>query len=229
MIKDDRIYQVLLRYDFDLSRGTNGITKYMSEHLNQYYKDITEAIDGNNSFLGETFIKLLKNKMKDLNEICTKIPYILDCFDNGHIKKAYEESTLLFENIKPLLITRFSWIENNGDFYRIRSGDFRIKNVSERKKQKAELFHIKKELRNRIGAYRYSVAGYPCLYLASDIELAWFECGMPKIFSYCHMVITETGENALKLIDFSLRPIDVLSSVTVWILNARRLEKKNMK
>ena len=28
-----------------------------------------------------------------------------------------------------------------------------------------------------MGAYRYSVAGSPCLYLASDRELAWFECG----------------------------------------------------
>ena len=83
MIKDDRIYQVLLKYNFDLFRGDKNITEYMREHCNQYLK-------------------------------------------------------------------------------------------------KMQLFHIKKTLRNRVGAYRYSVAGSPCLYLASDRELAWFECGMTE-------------------------------------------------
>lgn len=129
---------------------------------------------------------------------------------------------MLFDRVEPYLLRRLSWHGNSGNFYRIRQGDFRIKNPADSKKQKAELFHIKKELHNRIGAYRYSVAGYPCLYLASDRELAWFECVMPKQFSFCQMVITEEGENALQLIDFSHRPIDLLSSITIWILNNRR-------
>lgn len=222
MVKSDSIYQVLLKYDFDLFRGNKGIEEYLSEHLNQYFKDIVDATEGNNSFLGEDFVGLLKNELRTLNNICNEIPVILKEFDDGHIKDAYIRSNALFEYIKPYLLARFSWVGNNGTFYRIRQGDFRISEPSQSKTQKAELFHIKKALRNRIGAYRYSVAGYPCLYLASDRELAWFECGMPKQFSFCQMVITEDGENALKLVDFSHRPVDLLSSVTVWILNARR-------
>lgn len=91
-----------------------------------------------------------------------------------------------------------------------------------------QLFHIKKTLRNRVGAYRYSVAGSPCLYLASDRELAWFECGMPKQFSYCQMLIDEDNENGLVLVDFSFRPVDVLYNVTWWLLNARRQKKEDV-
>ena len=40
MIKDDRIYQVLLKYNFDLFRGNKNITEYMREHCNQFYCDI---------------------------------------------------------------------------------------------------------------------------------------------------------------------------------------------
>jgi len=225
MIKSDRIYQVLLNYDFDLFRGSKSITEYISEHLSRYYAEITAAVEGENVFLGDYFIQLLKEKLPTLEELCQKIPAILSFFDNGHIKEAYNQSSCLFDRIEPLLLRRLSWYGNGGNFYRIRQGDFRITNPSDSKKKKAELFHIKKDLRNRIGAYRYSVAGYPCLYLASDRELAWFECGMPKQFSFCQMIITEEGEDALKLVDFSNRPLDLLSSVSIWILNARRQNK----
>ena len=43
MIKDDRIYQVLLKYNFDLFRGDKNITEYMREHCNQFYCDICDA------------------------------------------------------------------------------------------------------------------------------------------------------------------------------------------
>lgn len=222
MYKEDDLYQVLLKYDFDLFRGNKGIAEYMEEHLNQYYSDIVEATEGNNPFLGEEFVKLLKEKLDLLNEICQEIPSILKTYDNGLIKETYIKSEELFEKVKDYFIARFSWRENTGSFCRIRQGDFRINDPSESKKRKTEMFHLKKEMRNKIGAYRYSVAGYPCLYLASNRELAWFECGMPKKFSYCQMLIDEDGENALKLIDFTNRPIDFLSNVNVWLHNARK-------
>lgn len=222
MYKEDSLYQVLLKYNFDLFRGDKGITEYMSEHCNQFYTDVSEAVNGNNPFLSEKFTTQLEEKLDLLNYICNEIPMILDTYDQGFIKKAYEKSNELFDKVKEYFITRFSWRESSGSFCRIRQGDFRIKDKTESKKQKTELFHIKKEKRNRIGAYRYSVSGYPCLYLASNRELAWFESGMPKKFSYCQMLIDEEGENALKLIDFSNRPVDFLSNMNIWLLNARK-------
>ena len=225
MIKGDSIYQVLLKHDFDLFRGDKGIAEYMAGHLGKFYEDIVVATEGENPFLGDAFTNLLKQELEFLHDICVEIPNILTAFENGHIRDAYVNSSVLFDRMKPYLLSRYSWIGNGGDFYRIRSGDFRIKEPTESKKKKAELFHIKRPLRNRIGAYRYSVAGYPCLYLASNRELAWFECGMPRQFSYCQLVITEDGDYALKLVDLSHRPIEFLSGFTTWVLNARRSNK----
>lgn len=227
MFKSDSLYQVLLKYNFDLFRGNKGIKDYMSEHLNQYWGDISNAVKGENSFLGEKVVGLIKEKLDFLKEICEEIPEILNLYDQGLLKETYRRSDELFEKVKPYFLTRFSWRESSGSFYRIRQGDFRIKEAACSKKQKMALFHIKKEARDRIGAYRYSVSGYPCLYLASDRELAWFECGMPKQFSYCQMMIDEEGENALKLIDLSNRPVDFLSNVSIWITNRRRQSKKS--
>ena len=62
MIKSDRVYQVLLNYDFNLFRGSKSIAEYLSEHLSQYYAEITTAVEGENDFLGDYFIQLLKEK-----------------------------------------------------------------------------------------------------------------------------------------------------------------------
>lgn len=120
---------------------------------------------------------------------------------------------------------------NNKTFYRIRQGDFRVKSKEEEKKNKEQLFHIKDKDRHLIGAYRYSIAGFPCLYAATDIELAWFESGMPKKFSYCAMKIymDEKSKRLIKFIDFSNRPVDFISRTYSNLLNSINNEERKTK
>lgn len=225
MIKDDKLYQILLKNNFDLYRGEKSVAEYMQQHLSQYYNEISNSISAqDNPFLGEEFTKLLCEKLELLDEICRDIPTIIETYNNGFIKQAYEKSFALFEKTHDWFLIKPLW-GNDKVFYRIRQGDFRINGSSDRKSQKTQLFHIKRAYRNRIGAYRYSIAGYPCLYMSSGRELAWFESGMPKQFSYCAMLFEENNENPVKLIDFSFRHIDFLSSISTWILNKRRQNK----
>ena len=156
MIKDDRIYQVLLKYNFDLFRGDKNITEYMREHCNQFYCDICDVVKGDNSFLGEDFVNLLKDEFGELQDICLIIPEILELNDRGLIKATYEKGFQLFERMRPYFYTRYSWRENGGFYYRIRQGDFRIKAGEDSKEKKMQLFHIKKTLRKRVGAYPVS-------------------------------------------------------------------------
>ena len=193
MIKDDSLFQVLLKYNFDLMRGDKSMRDYLSCNLNRFYSDIISALDGNNAFLGEGFTEILRKKASTLKEFCDEITSIIAIFDNGMMKDVYLRSSKLFNKMKPYFILRTTFNGTGNTYYRIRSGDFRILTPSQSKLQKSQLFHIKKDLRSRIGAYRYSVAGFPCLYLSSNSELAWFECGMPKQFSYCQMKIEEAA------------------------------------
>ena len=95
MYKNDSLYQVLLKYDFDLFRGNKGITEYMKAHLKQYYRDIFSASNDENPFLGEGFVTLLKENLPLLDEICKKIPEILEIYDQGFLGQAYQESCVL--------------------------------------------------------------------------------------------------------------------------------------
>lgn len=144
MIKDDRIYQVLLKYNFDLFRGDKNITEYMREHCNQFYCDICDAVKGDNSFLGEDFVNLLKDELGELHDICLIILEILELNDRGLIKATYEKGFQLFERMKPYFYTRYSWRENGGFYYRIRQGDFRIKAGEDSKEKKCSCFTLKR-------------------------------------------------------------------------------------
>ena len=104
MFKDDRIYQVLLKYDFDLFRGKKSITEYIAEHIAEYYAEIVSATEGKNDFLGPYFVALLKEKLPIIKELGDEIPAILSAFDNGHIRDAYNRSALLFDKVEPYLL-----------------------------------------------------------------------------------------------------------------------------
>ena len=42
------------------------------------------------------------------------------------------------------------------------------------------------------------------------------------------MLIDGDNDNGLVLVDFSYRPVDVLSSITCWLLNTRWQDKKDV-
>lgn len=226
MYKDDSVFRILLKYNYNLYRGNMKVSEYLSKHLEEYISDISKAADDENPLLGNSFTIQLKDKLYLIKKICHQIIDILKLNENGNIKESYDKAYALFDMLSPFFLSRFSAKDYSGMYYRIRQGDFRIKPGDNSKSQKAELFHIKQNLRKLIGAYRYSVAGFPCLYLSSGIELAWFECGMPRQFSYCSMKIAETGKDALKLINFSNRPIELLQNIYTLLLNSRHSEEQ---
>ncbi len=221
MYKDDLFFQKLLKYDFNISRVSLDVPTYLEGHFSSYVQDIEEAANGDNPLLGSEFNTQVLDNLPLIKDICHELVEVGRIYRDGRIKDAYENAYGIFARLRSYYLNSFSYSERDGFFYRIRQGDFRIKPGDNSKEKKAQLFHIKDSKRNLIGAYRYSISGFPCLYLTSGFELGWFESGMPKQFSYCRMHIEESGANALRLIDISNRPIDLLSSIFCWIKNAR--------
>lgn len=221
MYKDDLLFQSLLKYDFNLYRNEFDVPSYLEGHYDKFINDIENAAAGSNPLLGKEFCAQVLENISVIKNICKKIVEIGRVNRDGKIKDAFENAYDLFSSIEPYYLSRYSWGKKDGLYYRIRKGDFRIKPGDNVKKKKSELFHIKDSKRNLIGAFRFSIPGFPCLYLTSGFELGWFESGMPNTLSYCRMRIEESGANALRLIDISNRPGELLSSIHVWILNAK--------
>lgn len=101
--------------------------------------------------------------------------------------------------------------ESYRSYYRMRAGNQNF--------HRLDLFHIPMNKRHLIKSYRYSIPGYPCLYLSSGLEMCWFECGMPKEFSYAAFMLEATNSNRVNLIDFTIQPIDFVRSVSLNYYN----------
>lgn len=191
----NNILGIIRKYNYDLYRGNLSMEEYLSSYFSKYLDDLSTYIDESN----EEFREKVGKKINLIQEICNEIIDIIHINSNGFTKKSYTKSYELFDKIEPYLLKK----KVGQKYYRIRKGNFSDSN-------KRELFHISKDNRHLIGAFRYSIPGIPCLYLAKGIELAWLECGMPQEFSYCKMEL----DRNLNLINFIENPHEFAVSVS---------------
>lgn len=112
---------------------------------------------------------------------------VLENFYSGNIIKAYNEIDELIKEYKsnPIIFSKLSKsysfnyyvIENkkwdNFLFFRARTGDISSENKED------VLKHTPFDMISKIGSYRFSIPGQPCLYLGSTSYDCWIEMGKP--------------------------------------------------
>lgn len=217
-----KLFNNLIKYDFNLNREGKTVSECLDIHFKKYINDLKECIELNNGFIDKEFNHKLSGKIEFIENICTRIVEVSKDYRNGKIKDSFVKSEKVFEDISQYFFTHYnSYIDNR--YYRIRKGNFAINDNEDSKKKKANLFHIKDIDRRFINSYRYSILGFPCLYLAEGFELACFECGMPSEFSYCQMRLES---NKFKIIDFSERPHELRVYIVNALSNANSEEDK---
>ena len=214
MIKDD-IFSLILKYRLPVTRNSQTIKDF----LNCYYKEYIDALENavyssNNeqNTLQSQFYSTLNDKIPIIKEQCNDIIKTLELYDGSNILLLYKHFDEMMEKIKAYLGVEYLGLNGNARLktcYRIRGGDSEYSRL--------DLFHIPMFKRNLIRSYRYSIPGYPCLYLSTGLELCWFECGMPKKFSYSAFQL-QNDEN-IKLINFNIQSNELVSSVPIWYAN----------
>lgn len=224
----EQIYSILLRYNFTfLNRKEHPIEKYLKKLFDGYFLELKELTDDQNPFLTRNAagtIQKIRGEIPLIQVECNMIVNILTLYTEGHQYEAYGKAKELFESIERYFPPSFAANNYKGDFYRIRS-NYKVDNTLSSKEQKAKILHIKKTHREKIGAFRYSVPGYPCLYLCEDLDLAWIECGLPKTFSYVGLRLNlpddEGRDSYLKLVNLGERPVNFWSNIKIWLYNAK--------
>lgn len=89
---------------------------------------------------------------------------------------------------------------------------YRVRKTDETLSDRKELFHIPFEERHKCGSYRYSILGYPSLYLSGSVETALKEC---RVENGQHYYCSAYSFNKARLtfLDLSLLPYDKLSFI----------------
>jgi hypothetical protein len=84
------------------------------------------------------------------------------------------------------------------NLYRVREIDSLVN--SERK----DIFHVPFDLRHRVNTQRYSISGWPSLYLGASLMVCWEEVGRPAFHRLA--VACFDAEKSLNILDFAYRP-----------------------
>ena len=211
----DKLLELLEKHRCHLRRGTQSMADFLESDFQTYIQDVQQSLDiKDNPLVGAEMCKLVEDCMDEISDNASKLIEVLRLYGNGKIVEASIRAFEVFDIMKPQLMQRYSGAYRMENYYRIRG----IGNTLFPLERK-ELFHIPFSKNYLIGTERYSMPGHPCLYLASQAELAWYECGKPQKFAIAKFSIPQEEENYLKFIDFSEKLMPLKHSFFCWFHN----------
>ena len=180
--------------------------------------------------------------VESINLICCLLLKAVDHYLNGFPSKAYSSLEQVMDLLmdKPLKIYQKSVMEQfvphgcyiNGDDLKL----FRVVSVEDNKPYPRErVFHTPYNLRSKVSTSRYSIAGYPSLYLGTTLALCCEEIHMNphQNFTLASMFELErtleyTNTN-IRIIELGVKPQDFLSINNDNENNERRIPNSLLK
>ena len=176
--------------------------------------------------------------IEEVEKACSLLSEAVGHYLNGFPSKAYsvfKESMSIFEK-KPLIIYQKSVTEQFEDRRNYRSNDdslklFRVTSVSDNRPYGRErVFHTPYNLRSKVSTCRYSIAGYPSLYLGTSLDLCCEEIHLNPhqdfaLASIFKLERTEARSSTkIRVIELGVKPQDFLNIETYDERDKRRID-----
>lgn len=151
------------------TQNDNDFANYLFNLLDVFF-DKVKSIDFSN-----TNIALPTGEITRTENLIKGIKKSIEYYLNGYPFNAYEELKKAFDRSNV-----FSYLLSNNlspgySFYRLRTNE---ENYS---LPQQELFHIPFQKRGNVSTQRYSIPGFPCLYMSNSVYVAWEELGRKPI------------------------------------------------
>ncbi len=184
-------------------------------------KDFNKTV----SDLFDKYINLLSMhiRKRDVNRVETICKGLLKCIDfyhKGFPNEAFDKMSDVMKklNADPLKIYTKSGYSNEFDIIN-RLELFRVRNVQQNiNYERKDIFHTPYDLRSKVATYRYSISGFPSLYLGTSLELC---CEESKISSFNDLTIASifklqrnmsNNDNlVINVIELGIKPSDFIS------------------
>lgn len=217
----DKLLCLFKKYGCYLKRGNKSSVDFLRDNYSEYVNDINAALSPrDNELVGAKMCKMVSEQIETIDENANRLIEVLELYNEGRIVQASQKAFEVFENMKSQLMLSYSGAYRQESYFRIRS----VNDSASFSLNRKELFHIPINKNYLAGTERYSMPGHPCLYLASQAELCWYECGKPEIFALSRFDIPQNKNNCMKFIDFSEKLIPLSNSFISWFYNEKDVE-----
>ena len=203
-----------------LSQNGKSVKSSIKSLLNKFIDEIESLDDGplgidELQFITGNYVKMVQSRFID------GLLRAIDLHHDGRPAKAFERlSTTLNNDLKDFTeILKIRTYSTGNSFFRmrVRKGNFPLSPL--------EMFHIPFELRGVIATQRYSIPGFPCLYLGRTLYGCWEEMNRPEINEF--QVVRLKNIKEIKYLDLTrpkyegnLRSKDIYHYFMTWPLIA---------
>lgn len=175
-------------YDFSNKLPISFKSIHFEKNLNTFFSEYISVIDKIEDIGLSTRVKIITDGILE----CVRELY------KGKPKNSYDCLARFMNEAKvEELLNKNSIIEAGTDFFRSRI------DAPNCRFRKEELFHIPFELRGKIKTQRFSIPGFPSLYLSNSVYLNWEELQQPE-FNLMHCCRFRNSRD-LKLLDLTYR------------------------
>lgn len=181
---------------YDKSKDVK-LSKLIQDQFDVYLKKI-------NRFNG-TVESHIKSNRGIIEKVIEDLVNVLECYYDGKPAKAYtilDKCLIQINNrliIKPNESDKKKPDSKNTNIYL-----FRMRKDNGKELTNKDLFHISLHEREKISSQRYSIAGYPCLYLGGSLLTCAEETGSKNDFENCFCSIFELDFKKFSFLDLSL-------------------------
>lgn len=202
--------------------------------FNCYIKRIEKKIVDDKLYIYDS-----KGLLKQIKRICGLITSTVNLYFNGFPSKAYKTFEKIMECLKPFPIEVFRkelFTHSNEDemLYDMENKNlFRVVGVEDNKPYKRErIFHTPYNLRSKVATCRYSIAGYPSLYLGTSLELCCEEMQISShqtftLASVFKLEDTPEYSNAhIRIIEMGIKPQDFFNQQRNDNINSRYVSRE---
>lgn len=165
----------------------------------------------------QEYLPINEDCLRKLNDICQTMEKIVTSYSRGLVGTSYNQFVRLMNKY---FADRFLQVYEKGIFEPFdedRLKLYRIRNSSSELSHRSELFHAPEQARFTVNSSRYSIAGYPSLYLSTSLKLSSMEaCSAADkketvYYSEFMMQRPAGGSNErIRVIDLAIKPQDFI-------------------
>ena len=178
-----------------------------------------------------------KNLVRELERICGLLKKCVEHYFNGFPAEAYNSFTELMSSLmnNPLKVYKknvYEILEGYNDNLNL----FRVACTKDNiKYDRKRLFHTPYNLRSKVATCRYSIAGYPSLYLGTNLELCCeevqynphFDYGLASRFQIERSI--EYNDTKIDVIELAVKPQDFINDDVRSESFGRRFDEIDLK
>lgn len=210
----DKLYEIMSNLPFDIEKDIMYLDN-LKLLLNDYVVILKTINEDTCSFLIDT---------EGIENICSKIIKAIECYYNGNLEMALASTKELFD--KKNVGGKLFYCDMKSDCSDKGQEQFTRKLYRSRKGRDiwnlGDMFHIPYNKREIISTKRYSIPGYPCLYLSGSIYGAWTESGKPS-FNEFNISRFEVRKD-LKVLDLSFSAHEIFNPVSEYSVYLPKLD-----